>query len=69
MLMDFVNDLNSEDPCSLGLLEGGEHFTDILEGRHGANWRSQRLAMQQSANDTIPCGAYHYRGPTLSSTI
>ena len=33
---------------------GGEHFADIPEGRCGANWRSQRLAMQQSANDTIP---------------
>ena len=51
MIMDFVNDLDSEDPHPLGLLGGGEHFADIQEGRHGANRRSQRLAMQQSAND------------------
>ena len=34
MLMDFVNDLNSEDPHHLGLLGGGEYFADIQEGRH-----------------------------------
>ena len=33
---------------------GGEHFAAIPEGRCGANQRSQRLAMQQSVNDTIP---------------
>ena len=53
-LMDFVNDLDSEHLCPLSLLQGGEHFADNPEGRHGANRRSQRLAMQQSANDTIP---------------
>ena len=54
MLMDFINDLDSEDLHPFGLLGGGEHFADIPEGRHGANQRSQRLSMQQSANDTIP---------------
>ena len=71
--MDFINDLDSEDPCRLGLFGGGKHFADIPEGRHGANQRSQRLVMQQSANDMIPHNDMleHaiYKGPTPSSTI
>ena len=73
MLMDCINDLDSEDPCLLGLLGGGKHFADIPEGRHGANQRSQRLAMQQSANDMISHNDMleHviYKRPTPSSTI
>ena len=54
-LMDVVNNPeNDEDPHPLGLLGGSEHFSDIPEGRHGANWRSQRLAIQQDSNTRIP---------------
>ena len=34
-LMDFVNEQDSDDPCPVGLLGGGEHFIDIPEGQHG----------------------------------
>ena len=54
-LMDFVhNPENDDDPHPLGLLGGSEHFSDIPEGRRGANRRSQWLAMQQVSNTTIP---------------
>ena len=53
--MDFVNNPeNDYYPRPLGLLGGSEHFSDIPEGRWGANWRSQWLAMQQVSNTTIP---------------
>ena len=42
--MDFVNINDGDGPCPIGLLGGGEHFTDVPEGRRGANCRSQRLA-------------------------
>ena len=53
--MDFVNNPeNDDDPHPLGLLGGSEHFSDIPEGRHSVNQRSQRLAMQQVSNTRIP---------------
>ena len=53
--MDFVNNPeNDDDPRPLGLLGGSEHFSDIPEGRRGANLRSQRIAMLQDSNTRIP---------------
>ena len=54
-LIDFVNNPENDDnPHPLSLLGGSEHFSDIPEGRRGANWRSQRIAMQQDSNTRIP---------------
>ena len=53
--MDFVNNPENDDnPRPLSLLGGSEHFSDIPEGRCGANWRSQRIAMQQDSKTRIP---------------
>ena len=49
--MDFVNNNDDDNPCPVGLLDSGEHFIDIPEGRRGANRRSQKLALQHLANN------------------
>ena len=49
-LMDLVNNNDDDNPCPDGLLDGGERFIDIPEGRQGANRRSQQLALQHLAN-------------------
>ena len=55
--MDFINNTGSENARPLGLLGGGEHFDDILQGQCGVNQRSQQLANQQQRNEDtiIPC--------------